>query len=164
MAVYATKSQVKEVLRRDGNSVDGNASSIPDAALDQHIEDASSEIDAKLAGQYTTPFDPVPELIERICVAIAAYLAYLTFLENRDLQSEFDPNYLRYRRAQEMLTGLMTGSMVIPPVGEVPEPGTGTRVVSTLTRGSLITSCDFDLEMQRPCSPDYTTPEGWAIH
>lgn len=164
MAVYATRPQVKEILRRTAGSVDGNASSISDEAMDESIQDASSEIDAKLATRYVTPFDPVPELVERICVAIAAYLADLTFRENRDLETEFNPNYLRYQRAQEMLTGLMTGNLVIPPEGVEPDPGMGTRVAASFTRGSLITSCDFDLEMQRPCVPDYTTPEGWAIH
>jgi len=160
---YATKEEVRRILRRTSSSVDGNASSIPDETIIDQIESAEAKIDATLASQYVTPFDPVPKLINWICKAIAGYWAELTHRETRSMEDEFNPQYLRYVEAQSMLDKLATGTLVIPPEGETPEPGVGNRVVSEHNRDSLICESDFDID--RSCSsPGYTTSEQWAIH
>lgn len=164
MATYAKREDVRETVQANPSSDDGNASFIPDERIDKELEGATAEIDARLSSQYVTPFDPVPELIRWICEALAAHRSDLTFRETRDLNLDGNPVYLRYLQAQDHLDKLASGVMVIPPVGSTPDPGYGPRVVSTLTRPSLIDPCDFDIDAVRSNNPDYWTPEGWAIH
>lgn len=173
MALYAVENDIRLVLsrgpiERQPDHVQGNGSTLSDETIIEAIDQASSEIEGKLASRYTVPFEPVPPLIKALCVNIAAYLADLTFREVKDHQTELSPVYLRYQRAQAMLEQLQVGSMVIPPVGEVPDPedpsGAGARAVYASNSTSLFGPCDFDINLCGPGQPDYWTPEGWAIH
>lgn len=164
MAPYAKREDVQETLQVLPSSDTGNASLVSVERIDMELEGATAEIDARLSTQYVVPFDPVPELIRWICEALAAHRADLTFRETRDLQSDMNPVYMRYLQAMQHLDRLASGEMVIPPPGNPdPDPGYGTRVVSTHTRDALVDIRDFDIDPVRH-SPDYWTPEGWAIH
>jgi phage gp36-like protein len=173
MALYAVPADVRLVLSkgpivRQPDLVQGNASTLADETLIEAIEQASSEIDGKLGSRYTIPFDPIPPLVKALCVNIAAYLGDLTFREVKDHETELSPVYLRYQRAQALLEQLQIGSMVIPPVGEVPDPedppGAGGRAVYASRTAPLFGPCDFDISVCGPPAADYWTPEGWAIH
>lgn len=164
MASYAKREDVRETVQHLPTSDDGNASAIPDERIDKELEGATAEIDARLSQQYVVPFDPVPELIRWICEAIAAYNSTLTFYETRDV-SDDNPVLRRYQKAMTTLDRLATGEMVLPPPGGTePDPGFGTRVVSTITRPGLVDISDFDITIGAGQAPRYDTPEGWAIH
>jgi len=167
--VYCEIDDVRDVLTRDAAADEqNNGSTLDEENLQAAIADAQSEIDAKLALRYTVPFSPVPDLIKRICVAIAAYLADLNFRENRDMQSDLNPVFARYQRAIALLGNLSTGEAVIPPDGSDPEnppdTGSGVRVAAAYSRPPLVSARDFDLGHPRFENPWFWTPEGWAIH
>lgn len=170
MAQYCILDDVRDVLTRDASLTapedQNNGSTLDEENIAAAIADAQSEIDARLATRYTVPFAPVPDLIKRITIAIAAYLADLNFRETRDMESEFNPVYQRWQRAVTLLGQLSTGEAVIPPEGEEPgtPPGSGMRVVSAYSRPALVDVCDFDIFGGRNRQPPYTSPEGWAIH
>lgn len=168
MAAYTKPETVQESLARDLARVGGNAASVAESVIEVNIERASAEIDGRLYSTYNTPFaDPVPPIIEDIASSIACYLTAMTFRENRDFNTDLSPILLRYQRAQELLSGLATGSLQIPVEGVTPETGIGQRVVSSYTRGRLFSQDEFDIEFPNGASstsPDYMTAESWAIH
>lgn len=160
---YCSRDEVRDVLTRDAEDVANNGASLDNEVLDKAIVDAQSEIDSRLTARYTVPFSPVPSIVNAICQDIAAYLADLTFRQNRDHQSELSPVYLRYQRSMALLVALQTGETRIPPDGGDPEPtGGGAVAVGTVTRPPLISAAD--VWNCGPEWPDYWTPEGWAIH
>lgn len=163
-ALYATVAQVQQVLAKDAARVESNAASVPEETISVGIEAAQSEIDAKLGVIYTVPFDPVPVLITKLTVDIAAYLTDLTYRESRDHNTALSPVYLRYQRAEALLEQLQDGTAVIPPVGDTPnEPTHGTSVAIEITRPPLFGPRDFDLHPRVQCPP-YWSAEGWGIH
>ena len=171
MALYCDLDDIRDVLTRDAALTapeeQNNGSTLDEENLAAARSDAQDEIDARLALRYTVPFAPVPDLIRRLTIAIAAYLADLNFRENRDMQTELNPVRLRYDRAQTILGQLSTGEAVIPPdgsdPGNPPDTGAGIRVASSYSRPGLVTVCDFDIGYPVR-QPPYWTPEGWAIH
>lgn len=170
MAQYCTSDDVRDVLTRDAAAEgQNNGSTLDEENIAAAIFDAQSEIDAKLATRYTVPFSPVPDLIKRITVAIAAYLADLNFRENRDMQSEMNPVLARYQRAIALLGNLSTGEAIIPQDGSDPDNppdiGSGMRVAAVYTRPPLIDPCAFDLGYPRPGAVlSHRYAEGWGIH
>lgn len=167
MAPYVHESEVQTILARDLARLGGNAASINEAEIRENIARAEAEVNGRLATSYTTPFvEPVPEMIKDITSSIACYLSVLTYRENRDFQTEMNPVLLRYQRASELLTGLATGSIQIPPEGTTPDVGIGTRIVSSVNRPRLFSDTDFDIHYPGVArgEPDFTNPESWAIH
>lgn len=167
MALYAKESDVQQVLARDLGSVEGNAASLNEEVIQEQLERAGAQIDARLATTYTTPFDPVPRLIRDIAVDVAAYYCGLIFRENRDFETDLHPLLVRYRHADAMLASLATGSAVIPPDGVEPGTGVGVRVAATVSRPQLFSSSEFDIHLpgqQHPDFVDYTDPNTWAQH
>lgn len=170
MAQYCDLDDIRDVLTRDAAASGedaNNGSTLDEENLAAARSDAQDEIDAKLALRYTVPFAPVPDLIKRITIAIAAYLADLNYRENRDMQTELNPVLQRYNRAIALLGQLSTGEAIIPPDGSdpdnPPDTGSGIRVAAAYSRPGLVDACDFDIA-PRVTSPYYWTPEGWAIH
>lgn len=167
MPDYCSPEEVVDVLTRDAAVTKGNAASIDGEAVQKAIADAQAEIDSRLATKYTVPFSPVPSLVASIAQDIAAYLADLVFRENRDYSTELSPIYLRYQRAQAQLGRLQTGEAVIPPPGggsePAPETGNGLRVAAAISRPSLISGCEFDIQSGCLERPPHWSPEGWAI-
>lgn len=160
---YADWESVRDVLTREVTRVRANAASVEQRVVEEQIRAAEAEIDAKLTERYIVPFVPVPPLIHSLTVDIAAYRAHLTYRENRALESELDPLYLRYQHAQDQLTQLQTGRMIIPPLAPDPAdpPSAGSVVTSTITRPPLISVSDFDLG-GRSVYRDAWTPEYWG--
>lgn len=169
MPDYCTRHDVVDVVTRDAAEVKGNAGVLDDEAVDKAILDAQAEIDSRLALKYTVPFSPVPPLINSIAQDIAAYLSDLIFRENRDMASELNPIFLRYQRAQAMLGRLQTGEAIIPPPEggdpeEPPDTGSGLRVAAAISRPSLVSPWDFDLQRPGWCGrAPYWSAEGWGI-
>lgn len=140
---YTTPDDVKAVLARDDTADSGTAASLDVDRLTQAIVDAETEVDGKLKVRYTTPFsDPVPEMVAQITRDIAAYLADLTFRQGRDFSSDLDPVYLRYKRAQDNLKGLVDGTFTLEPVGAT---SALTGAVFNPYDGKLFEMSDFGL-------------------
>lgn len=74
--MYATADQLVEKFgQREAIALsDRNGTGEVDATvLGDALDDASSEIDAYLAGRYNVPLNPVPKLITTLCCDIARY-------------------------------------------------------------------------------------------
>lgn len=144
---YATPDQVRGVLTLDPEAPLGTAAELGDPALTEHISAAAAEVDASLCARYQVPFDPTPRLVGDITVAIAAYLATLTYRRTVDL-TEKDPVYLRYQWAKELLAKLQSGELDLPEENGIePSSQRGQHVVNTVP--SMFGLRDFDLTYGR---------------
>lgn len=115
MVAYTTPDEVRLVLTRDLTQTAGNAASLGNDTILGEINSAQQRVDGKLALRYKVPFpDPAPTLIRDITRDIAAFLSDLTFREVRDLGSELNPVYLRYKDALAMLDQIAKGELIVP--------------------------------------------------
>lgn len=172
---YATRDELKATVDRDVADTRDTAGSLSNGALDEAIEEAEAEIDSRLGTLYTVPFTaPIPTLINKICLAIAAYSADLTFREVRDYQSDLNPILLRYRRAQELLKLLATGEMDLPPGTPAPDSdgGPGSVVVVYDMPPAIFYEADFDIRPANSmggcgctsfCGCAWGSPEMWGV-
>lgn len=154
MPEYTTKEAVRLALARDLQSVQGTAASLTDDALDDAIAEATSRVNTRLAGRYDVPFDPdVPVQVGFLTRDIAMWLAYLTFREVRDLNTELDPVHLRYKAAEALLIDLQNGKTTLPDVPDADPGEDGTAVIAINETDDLFTECDFNLYRRWPTFP-----------
>lgn len=117
---YATPDDVRGVLAPDPTLPNGTPGELSDATLDERIAAASAQVDSALTARYTVPFlDPAPRLVKDITVAIAAWLAALTYRRSVDITAT-DPLTLRYQWALGLLGALAKGDADLPPSGNDP--------------------------------------------
>jgi phage gp36-like protein len=153
-AVYAEPEQVRAAVARDPGNAAGTAGSMADSQLQESIDNAQAEIDARLRGRYTVPFAAVPLLIHTITVEIAAYHAKRRYRQSKPLNPE-DPAVLGYQWAQNLLKQIANGDADL-------DDGTGTgasepagsggglgRPVNAVP-GRLFSMDEFDLGHGRP--------------
>lgn len=155
MSEYTTVTNVKLALARDLEKVQGTAASLSDESLLAAITEAQDRVNSKLAGVYKVPFeDPIPALIGPLTTNLAAYYAYLTFREVRDLNSQFDPVYLRYKEAMGDLDALQAGKSVLPEIPGENEGSSG-QALNPINPTSypMFTECDFGLARPLPWWP-----------
>lgn len=145
MSSYTTREAVRIALARDLEVPQGTAASTSNDLVDDAIVEASNEIDVRLAGRYTVPFDPVPAMISTIARDIAAYMSDLTFREVRDYNSELNPVILRWKRATSMLKDLQGGNITLPGLLDPVSGSSGEAVTAINTDLRVMTPCDFDL-------------------
>ena len=113
-SVYATPEELRVALTRDPQHPEGTAAELSDEALQQSIDAAQAQIDARLAGRYPVPFvDPIPPLIGPIAIGIAGWLADLGYRQSVDSTAQ-DPVARRYQWATDLLTRIATGSSDLP--------------------------------------------------
>lgn len=168
---YATPDDVRAAISGYGASDQGSAAGLTDEQLLGPLQEAHDEIDARLAVRYQTPFDdmrypdpvPVPALVRRICVGIAAYLATLTFLRGALLEPTH-PVSLRYARAQQMLSGIANGSINLdlpagPPAEQAAETSDGGASVVNQYTGTLFDLCDFGIGVAGRRGPGFPSPD-----
>lgn len=154
MAPYTTKEQVRLALARDASDVDGTAASLPDPVIMDAIAEAQSRVDTRLAGRYEVPFDPdVPAQVGFITRDIAMWLAWLTFREVRDLNTELDPIYLRYKAAEALLIDLQNGKTTLPDAPDSDPGESGEAVIAINETPDLFSACDFNLWRSWPTYP-----------
>lgn len=151
---YAEPDDVRRALERAGSQSDvGSAAGLPTKQLEDDIANAAAQIDARLRGRYTVPFDDdpaAPRLIKDVTVAIAAYRATLTFRQG-EILDERHPVWLAYQDALDLLAGLADGSIILDPEESDPSPGTDPGGIAVVNRycGDLFQPSDFDLGYSR---------------
>jgi hypothetical protein len=145
---YATPTDVRAVLARDPEEPVGTAASLPDPELAVRIEAAAAQVDAALAGAgYTVPITgTVPVLVREITVAIAAWLADLTYRQNKEHEGPAAPVLQRYQWATGLLAQIAGRVVVVPglPAPDTAAAAEGAVVVSTHQpyEGDLFTTDD----------------------
>lgn len=145
---YTSISALRQVLAPDGSTdvTLGTAASLSDAELQEAIDEAAAEINARLAGRYSVPLTaPAPVIVEKINRDLAAYMATLVYRRNIPLPAE-DPIRLRYARALDLLKGI--GSGVIELTTDTGALGQSSEayVVNTIGyEGDLFALEDFSL-------------------
>ncbi len=145
MPAYTTSALVRGVLAKDSNTPDGTGAEMADSQIQAEIDAAQAEVDARLAGRYTTPFATAPPLVGSLTTDIAAYRANLRWRQSEDLTAE-DPMVLRYAAAQALLKDLASGLADLPGIGS--GDGNGDSGVATTRNpyaGSMFTLRDFSL-------------------
>lgn len=154
MAEYTTVELVRLALARTDGSGQGTAASLSQEHIEDAIAEATSRVNTRLAGRYEVPFDPtVPVEVGYITRDIAMWLAYLTYREVRDLNTELDPVHLRYRSAEAILLDLQNGKTSLPDVPDADPGEDGTAVIAINETNDLFTECDFDLYPRWPTYP-----------
>lgn len=110
---YATADDVRAVLMPT-DDVLATPGDLDDVKLDAAVQSASAQVNSKLALRYAVPFpDPCPDLVHEIVVAVAAWLAQLTWRRDVDV-TERDPQQLRYQWAVALLADLASGAADLP--------------------------------------------------
>jgi len=147
---YSTVERVQQALARNTQDTAGTAASLGTDVILQNIAEADREIDGRLTSIYSTPFNPVPETIQDISTAIAAYLSDLTYREVRDYANpQANPVVLRYQRAQALLKSLASGEMDLVGATPTSDQGGNGRIVATFDGGASFDDFDFDLHRYR---------------
>jgi phage gp36-like protein len=141
--VYTTVEEVRSVLARDTTTTAGTAASLPDAALLTAVQSAEAEVDARLAVRYTVPFTAPPELVAAATRDIAAYLADLVYRQGVDYETDRDPIWLRYQRADKLITDIAAGTITIG--GHAPHTETAVMRGHDPYVGSMFGLDSFDL-------------------
>lgn len=143
---YTTPGAVRNVLAPDGDPGGdlGTAASLGDEQIQEAINDAASEIDAKLAPRFSVPFaGAVPVVIAKLNADIAAYLATLTHSGHEPL-ADTHPIRLRYARARDTLTALAKGEgKLLGEDGEI--ASSAEAFVANPHEGDLFSLEDFGL-------------------
>lgn len=139
---YTTPNDVREALSPEGSDTIGaTAASLSDQALDQHIAEASAEVDAMVKGA-PFPDGEVPNVVEAITRNIAAYLATLAHRQGLQLPDDH-PVALLYKRAEAMLALAAAGKLDLTQDVETVESG-GVEVAQPY-EGDLFVLEDFSL-------------------
>lgn len=113
MTAYATPDQVRMAVARDPDKPVGSAATLGVDQLQQVISEAQAEVDGRLRPRYVVPFTaPVPGLVQSLTVDIAAYLAGLTFYQEKDMK-DTDPIVRRYTHACCILKDIASGFVVL---------------------------------------------------
>lgn len=128
---YAEPDQVRAVLVPDLSESGGSPAELSDAVLAERVAAASAQVDAALSARYLVPFTVPPRLVVDITVAIASWLAALTYRRSVDVE-ERDPLQLRYQWATDLLKAIAAGAADLP-VDPVTSPANhGAAVVNTV--------------------------------
>lgn len=144
---YVTPDEIRSIVARDAEQYDSTAASLANEQLEEAIDSATNEVEARLAGQYIVPFSPppnTPPLIVEIVRDIAAWLADLTFRQDVDYTTGNEPMLLRYQRALDLLQRLETGALTLPGADtpDIPSSSGVGRPVNPY-EGDMFTMCDF---------------------
>lgn len=143
---YVSADEVRDIVAKDVEQPAGTAAELGDARLQQAITSAQAEVDGKLGARYRVPFDdPAPQLVQDITGDIAAYLASLVVRQTKDFSSERDPIWLRYQRAQALLSQIADGTVDLPIDSTTPPTGGGGMRGINRYHGDLFTMRDFGL-------------------
>lgn len=99
---------------------DAGAGAIDQAKIDRAIQQAQSEIDAYAQKQYPVPFDPVPDIIVKVCADIALY----NLFSRRGFTEDGGDRVIqeRYKAAVKLLENLAKGLVTLGGAPAPPPP------------------------------------------
>lgn len=120
---YTTIEDLRLALAPQGDQGPATAAALSDDELQDAIVEAGREVDARLGGRYTVPFnlDQAPPLVAQITRDLAAYSATLTHRRHHAL-ADNHPVVLRYQAAKALLADLQTGKATLEGAGPAGEP------------------------------------------
>ena len=157
---YTTPAAVRLALSPDGDTSAnlGTAAALDDTALNDAIAEVQAEVDARLSGRFTVPFQDgsVPAVVAQIVRDLAAYKATLTYRRNVPVPDN-DPVALRNAQAFALLIALQNGQAGI--VGASGEQGSTPEAVAyNIIDGDLFSLQDFSLAPARGRPSDFLLP------
>lgn len=133
------------LLDPTGGQGTGSAASLTNLQLQEAVDRAEAEINARLSGRYSVPFIDPPVIIKRIATDLAAYDATLSFYGSTDITDE-DPVIRRYRDSKYLLMDISVGKADLYPGAGGEEPLVGGRAsVRNPYEGKLFGLSDFAL-------------------
>lgn len=101
----------EELLQRTDRA---GAGTLNPAVADQALADASAEMDGYLASRYRLPLPSVPEVLRRICCAIARYRLWEDLASERVRQD--------YEDARRFMEALSRGDVSLGLPADLPAP------------------------------------------
>jgi hypothetical protein len=122
---YLSVENLQELLAAGRTDHTGTAASLPAEELEERINAAEQQIDAKLlVAGYEVPLlapgGTVPPLLSELCGAIAAYFADLEYRRGVPHEGDLTPVIQRYKWATGILTQIGTRLLVVPGVEQDP--------------------------------------------
>ena len=155
MPEYCTIKDVRYALTPDGDKTDkSTAASLPDAQIEDAINEAEDTIRAFIASRYKIVIAEVEDGNEYVSVApkplrgwcrdLAAFLAALTFRRNKDL-GEDDPIRLRWAMVMGFLKDVRDGKMDLDLPGPDDDTDSQGVHVENLYQGKLFGMEDVGL-------------------
>lgn len=120
--MYITADDVRATVRGSPSAAgdSGTAAELDDATIEKAIAAQQAIVEAYARTRW--PDDQAPDLVKSLVRDLAAYDATLVYRRSKDL-SQFDPIYLRYQEARQILTDIAAGRVQVEP--DPDEPGTG---------------------------------------
>jgi phage gp36-like protein len=144
---YCDVQDVRNALIPGGASTETNtAADVPDAAIQDAIDEAMAIVDAFVGGPYEST-DFIPGIVLYWTRDIAAYYATLTWRKSKAPSAD-NPVVTRYQHAIEMLQSIAEGGLDIPSPADIPDQGTVVNPADALVasqNGTLFNPADFDL-------------------
>lgn len=119
MPPYCTETDIlKQISEEDliGLTDDTGFGQVDEAVVEEKIQDADSEIDSYCKKKYEVPFDPVPDIVNKLSVDIALYNLYS---RRQNLLNEVVTK--RYDDAIKFLKDVARG---LAEITDVPPPAT----------------------------------------
>ncbi len=110
---YVTVEQIRnEIIDLDNIAPDGMSAS---DYVTPHIANVQTEIDGRLAQIYEVPFDPVPEIIASVALAMVCYRTLRpVYVKEDPAKSDWVDESLR--RAEHLLTSIEEGRLQLSNV------------------------------------------------
>lgn len=140
--MWITADDVRDTVR--GSATDtGTAAELDDDTINRAIAAQQAIVEAYARTRW--PDDQAPELVKSLVRDLAAYDATLVYRKGKDL-SAYDPIYLRYQEARQVLTDIAAGRVQIEPDPDQPGTGEGGRAtVINPYEGRLFDRTDMGL-------------------
>ncbi len=107
MATYASVDQIRSSMG------DITSAQIPDSDITEAIEETEGLINSFCASRYSVPFDPVPNMIQRITRDITVYHLFNDNIAAGHTVQDDVKVYKRYENAMRLLKDIRDGKMII---------------------------------------------------
>lgn len=134
---YASPADIREAVAPDGNPT-GTCAELSDAQIQRHIQRGQDLVDASTGKAFNDT--NVPDLLKGLVIAFGAYYATLAYRKSKDL-AQFDPVYLLYQDARQVLTGIQQGELDIAPQADndpAPIPHDRPKVINPLPQNATM--------------------------
>ena len=142
---YSTLASVRTALTSGGVMDGTSAASLPDADIQDKIDEADALIDGYLTARYSLPIaGEIPPIVRMISRDLAALYATITYLGSIPLQPTH-PVQIKGTSAMATLDKIRTGDIMLPLPGAGSEQRNDNPAVENLYDGSMFTLSQFSL-------------------